>query len=170
MPPGAEGLLWLPYLNGERTPHLDPYARGVLFGISARHTKAHVVRAVMEGVAFGLLDSLEIIRGLRIPVRQIRVTGGGGKSPLWRQILADAFGQPVVTINAEEGPAFGAAIIAGVATGVFPSFADAASRLIRVTREVKPVAANTKAYAKPYDMFQRLYASLKDDFARNANG
>ncbi len=168
VPAGAEGLVWLPYLNGERTPHLDPDARGVLFGVSARHTRAHVMRAVLEGVTFGLCDSLEIIRSLKIPVNQIRVTGGGGKSAAWRQILADVFGQPVFTINAEEGPAYGAAIIAGVATGVFADFKSATDRLIRVTREVKPVAANCRAYERPYALFRRLYADLKDDFAQAA--
>lgn len=165
IPAGAEGLLWLPYLNGERTPHLDANARGVLFGVTARHTKAHVVRAMMEGVAFGLRDSLEIVRSLKIPIREIRITGGGGRSPLWRQIIADVFGQPVVTINVEEGPAFGAAIIAGVGTGVFRDFGKAAGRIIKVTKETKPIAAHTAAYEKPYRLFGRLYADLREDFA-----
>ncbi|MCX7019513.1 MAG: xylulokinase [bacterium] len=165
VPPGAEGLIWLPYLNGERTPHLDPHARGVLFGISPRHGRAHVVRAVLEGVVFGLRDSLEIIRSLKIPINEIRLTGGGAKSAIWRQIQADVFGQPVVTINVEEGPAFGAAIIAGVGTGVFASFKQAASRIIKVSREIKPDPRNSAAYEKSYRLFKKLYADLKDDFA-----
>lgn len=169
LPPGSEGLLWLPYLNGERTPHLDANARGVLFGVEARHTKAHVMRAVMEGVAFGLRDSLEIIRSLKIPVAEIRLTGGGGKSPVWQQILADVFGQAVVTINAEEGPAFGAAIIAGVGTGVYSDFGQAAGKLIKVTREISPDPARSQAYERPYKLFGKLYADLRDDFAALAD-
>lgn len=164
IPPGSEGLLWLPYLNGERTPHLDANARGVLFGISPRHTKAHVVRAIMEGVVFGLRDSLEIIRGLGIPVKEIRLTGGGAKSAVWRQMQADIFGQPVVTINVEEGPAFGAAIVAGVGTRVFKSFDDATKQIIKVGREIRPIPANVAKYEKQYVLFKHLYASLKDDF------
>jgi xylulokinase len=168
VPPGSEGLLWLPYLNGERTPHLDANARGVLFGVSPRHTKAHVVRAIMEGVVFGLRDSLEIIRGLGIPVKEIRLTGGGAKSPIWRQIQADVFGQPVVTINVEEGPAFGAAIIAGVGTKVFKNFQDATDRIIKVTKTVNPIPENVEKYEKQYALFRDLYASLRDDFAKLA--
>lgn len=168
VPAGSEGLIWLPYLNGERTPHLDPNARGVLFGVTPRHTKQHVVRAILEGVVFGLRDSLEIIRSLKIPVNQIRLTGGGARSAIWRQIQADVFGQPVVTINVEEGPAFGAAIIAGVATGVFDNFKHATDRMIKVTREVKPIAENVDRYAKSYALFRDLYGSLKNDFERAA--
>lgn len=162
--PGAEGLLWLPYLNGERTPHLDPNARGVLFGLSARHTKYHVVRAILEGVVFGLRDSLEIIRSLKIPVEQIRLTGGGAKSPIWRQIQADVFEHPVVTLNVEEGPAFGAAVIAGVATGVLPGFKQFSDRFFKVSREIQPIAHNTKVYEKYYQLYRKLYADLKGDF------
>lgn len=165
---GSDGLLWLPYLNGERTPHLDANARAVLFGLAAHHTKAHVVRAILEGVAFGLRDSLEIIRSLKIPVNEIRITGGGGKSPLWRQIVADVLGHPVVTINVEEGPAFGAAIIAGVATGVFRDFAHATNRIIRVTQQVNPIAANIAAYEKPYRLYGKLYGDLRETFAETA--
>jgi xylulokinase len=168
VPPGAEGLFWLPYLNGERTPHLDANARGVLFGITPRHGRAHVVRAILEGVVFGLRDSLEIIRLLKIPVREIRLTGGGAKSPAWRQIQADIFGQPVVTINATEGPAFGAAMIAGVATGVYPGFAEASRQLIKVTGEVYPDPAAAGIYEPRYRLFQRLYRDLKQDFASAA--
>ncbi|MCX7717545.1 MAG: xylulokinase [Candidatus Sumerlaeaceae bacterium] len=167
VPPGAEGLLWLPYLNGERTPHLDANARGVLFGISPRHTKAHVVRAILEGVVFGLRDGLEIVRSLKIPVGEIRLTGGGAKSAVWRQIQADVFGQRCVTINVDEGPAFGAAIIAGVGTGVFKSFAEACEKSIRVTRTVDPNPQTAAAYEKRYNLFRRLYADLKHDFAEN---
>lgn len=165
VPAGAEGLIWLPYLNGERTPHLDANARGVLFGITPRHTKAHVVRAILEGVVFGLRDSLEIIRSLKIPIREIRLTGGGARSATWRQIQADVFEHPVVTINVEEGPAFGAAILAGVGTGVFKSFRQATDEIIKVTRTVEPIASNAVAYRRSYKLFQTLYEDLKEDFA-----
>jgi xylulokinase len=168
IPPGSEGLLWLPYLNGERTPHLDANARGVLFGVSPRHTKAHVVRAIMEGVVFGLRDSLEIIRGLGIPVKEIRLTGGGAKSAVWRQMQADIFGQPVVTINVEEGPAFGAAIIAGVGTKVYKSFEAATDQIIKVGKPIQPNPENVARYNKQYALFQDLYVSLKEDFAKLA--
>jgi xylulokinase len=167
VPAGAEGLIWLPYLNGERTPHLDANARGVLFGLTPRHTKAHVVRAMLEGVVFGLRDSLEIVRDLRIPVNEIRLTGGGAKSAIWRQIQADVFGQRCVTINVEEGPAFGAAIIAGVGTGVFRDFAQASDKIISVTRTVEPNARNAAVYEKRYELFRRLYRDLKESFAAN---
>ncbi|MBX7244689.1 MAG: xylulokinase [Candidatus Sumerlaeaceae bacterium] len=168
VPPGAEGLIWLPYLNGERTPHLDANARGVLYGITPRHTRAHVARAILEGVVFGLRDGLEIIRGLKIPIGEIRLTGGGARSPLWRQIQADVFRQQVVTINVEEGPAFGAAIIAGVGTGVFPSFDEATRRVIRVTGVVKPNQRSADAYERAYRLFRELYTDLKGTFARTA--
>jgi len=164
LPAGAEGLIWLPYLNGERTPHLDANARGVLFGLTARHTRAHVVRAMMEGVAYGLRDSLEIIRGMKVPVNEIRLTGGGGRSKLWRQIVADVFNEPISTINVEEGPAFGAALIAGVGTGVFPDF-DATEKIIRVTDIVKPNGDSSAVYERQYPLFQRLYKNLREDFA-----
>jgi xylulokinase len=170
VPPGAEGLLWLPYLNGERTPHLDANARGVLFGISPRHTKAHVVRAILEGVVFGLRDGLEIVRSLKIPVGEIRLTGGGAKSAVWRQIQADVFGQRCVTTNVDEGPAFGAAIIAGVGTGVFKSFTEASEKIIRGTRTVDPNPQTAAVYEKRYSLFRRLYADLKHDFAENVKG
>jgi xylulokinase len=168
VPPGAEGLIWLPYLNGERTPHLDANARGVLFGLTPRHRKAHVVRAIMEGVAFGLLDSLEIIRSLTIPIREIRVTGGGSASPLWRQIMADTFGQPVHAIQAGEGPAYGAAMLAGVGTGIYSDCADAARRLIKVGSETRPNAGASAEYARVYPLYGRLYRDLKPTFAAAA--
>jgi xylulokinase len=164
VPAGAEGLVYLPYLNGERTPHLNANARGVLFGLSPRHTRAHVVRAIMEGVAFGLRDSIEIIRALRVPIEEIRITGGGARSAVWRQIIADVFQQSIVRINAEEGPAFGAAIIAGVATGVFSSFESATDKAIRVTHTIKPNLKHATALERTYRLFQKLYTDLKVDF------
>lgn len=172
-PPGAMGLLWLPYLQGERTPHLDANARGVLFGLTTAHRRNHVLRAIMEGVAFGLRDSLEIIKSLGMEIKQIRLTGGGARSPLWRQIQADVFAacgnHEVVTIKVEEGPAFGAAIIAGVGVGIFKSFKDAADKLIRIDRVIKPQPQAAKIYDKYYQEYRRLYPALKAAFARIAN-
>src|SRR6201997_4975827 len=114
VPAGAEGLLWAPYLMGERTPHLDPEARGALVGLTASHRSSHIVRAIMEGVAFSLKDTLTIFAELGVPVRAIRLGGGGARSPLWRQIQADAYAQSVEVVAAEEGTAYGAALLAGV--------------------------------------------------------
>src|SRR6202048_4302927 len=120
-PAGAEGLLWAPYIMGERTPHLDPNARGALVGLTAQHTRAHVIRAILEGVAFSLRDTLTIFRALGVPVKSIRLGGGGARSPLWQQIQADIYGMPVDLIEAEEGAAYGAALLAGVGAGVWQS-------------------------------------------------
>jgi len=160
--PGAEGLFWLPYLNGERTPHLDSNAKGVLFGVTARHTRAHFIRAILEGVVFGLRDGFEIIKSLKVPIKQIRLTGGGAKSPLWRQIQADVFNHQVVTINVDEGPAFGAAIIAGVGVGVYSSFKEASDHLIKVKDTIDPIPENVKRLQASYKIFQKLYCDLKD--------
>ncbi len=118
--PGAEGLIFLPYLTGERCPHPDPNARGAFVGLTLRHGKAHMVRAVLEGVSFGLRDSLEMIKALGVPIEQVRASGGGARSPLWRQIQADVFGTELVLINVTEGAAFGAALLAGVGVGGVP--------------------------------------------------
>jgi xylulokinase len=167
-PAGSTGLIWLPYLQGERTPHLDANARGVLFGVTAHHTRAHVIRSVLEGVVYGLRDSLEIIRSMRVPIREIRLTGGGAKSRLWRQIQADVFDHEVVTINVDEGPAFGAAIIAGVGIGVFRTFKEAAERIIRVTDRIAPIRAHARLYDRYYRIYRTLYKQLKGSFAQVA--
>ena len=114
IPPGSDGLLWLPYLMGERTPHLDSQARGMWFGLTAAHTRAHLIRSILEGVAFSLRDSLEIFQELKIPVEQIRASGGGSRSFTWRQIQADIYGKELVTLRTSEGSALGAALLAGV--------------------------------------------------------
>lgn len=168
IPPGAEGLIWLPYLQGERTPHGDANARGVLFGLSARHTRAHVIRAIVEGVSFGLRDSVEIMRELKIPMNEIRITGGGAKSPFWCQMLADIFGQEVVTIAPQEGPAFGAALIAGVGSGVYKSFEDCTKKIIKIERNYKPDMANKDIYKHSYKIFTELYPKLKKSFREAA--
>jgi xylulokinase len=125
IPAGSEGLFFLPYLAGERTPHADPDARGCFIGLTLKHTRGHLARAIMEGVAYAMRDSLAIIQQLQVPVKQIRVSGGGSRSPLWRQIQADMFGQKVVTINAEQGPAYGVALLAAVGAGAFKNVEEA---------------------------------------------
>jgi xylulokinase len=167
--PGCEGLIYLPYLMGERTPHLDPFAKGVFFGISARHTKRDMLRAVMEGVGYSLKDSLEIIKEMGIDVKEVRASGGGGKSPLWRQIQADLYNSEVITINSTQGPALGVAILAGVGAGVYPSVATACERVIKTVTSQKPNKQNIELYDKYYEIYKSLYPALKDQFKAVAN-
>jgi len=156
-PPGSEGLLFLPYLTGERTPHSDPFARGAFFGLTARHDEAHMTRAVLEGVVYSLDDCLQIMRGLGVGVTQIRAIGGGARSPLWRQIQADVYGVPVHRTVVEEGPAFGAALLAGVAVGHFGSVHEACS-VVRLRPEVaQPEPPSVARYARYRDAYQALY-------------
>ncbi len=164
--PGSEGLFFLPYLTGERTPHANPNARGGWIGLASRHTKAHLIRALLEGVTFGMRDSLEIIKGMGIPIRQIRASGGGARSEFWRQMMADVFNHPVVTINATEGPAYGVALLAGVGTGAFSSVEEACRQAIKVVSETKPTPRSAAAYEKAYPVYGGLYKSLKEDFDR----
>lgn len=166
VPPGSEGLLFLPYLTGERTPHADANARGVFVGISPRHTKGHLIRAVLEGVVFALRDSLEIIRGMGTDVPEIRAIGGGAKSSLWRQIQADVLNVPIATLNIDEGPAFGAALLAGVAAGVYPSVTEAAESSISIVGVTEPNPAAAKVYEEYYQAYRALYPALKGEFAR----
>lgn len=163
--PGAEGLVFLPYLMGERTPHLDPQAKGVFFGLTSRHTKAHLVRAVMEGVTFSLKDCLALIEGLGIEVREVRVSGGGARSRLWRQMQADVFGREVSVVSSSEGPAFGVALLAGVGTGVYASVEEACRATIRTSDRMAPIPENQKAYERAYDRYRRLYPALRELFA-----
>lgn len=162
--PGSEGLLFLPYLMGERTPHLDPAAKGVFFGITSRHRKNHFIRAVMEGVAYSLADSLSILRELGLKVSEVRVSGGGARSPLWRQIIADVFGCDVYSVRANEGPAFGAALLAGVGTGLFASVEEACEQTIRVEEKSHPLGENRAVYDRYYRLYRKLYQDLKEDF------
>ncbi len=164
--PGSEGLLFLPYLSGERTPHRDAKARGVFFGISPIHTKAHFARAVLEGVAFGMRDCLELVEDLGITPTTIRLTGGGAKSPLWRQMMADVLGKPLVTTNIEEGPAIGAALLAGTGAGVFSSVKEAVAAVVTVTDTIQPNEEPVWIYDTIYPLYQNLYHSLQDDFTR----
>ena len=168
IPPGAEGLQFLPYLSGERTPHPDPLARGAFIGLTTRHTRAHMTRAVLEGITFGLRDSFELIRASEAgkAIDQIRVSGGGAKSPLWRQIMADVLGNPLVTVEALEGAAYGAALLAGVGAGIWPDVA-AATAMIQVGDETYP-GPNQSAYEVIYATYRSLYPTLKATFVRLA--
>jgi xylulokinase len=162
IPVGSEGLLFLPYLTGERTPHPDPLARGAFVGLTIRHTQAHLTRAVLEGVAFGLRDSFELIKSAGLPgIDQVRVSGGGAKSPLWRQILADVFNAELVTVNTTEGAAYGAALLAGVGAGVWPDVDAACDACVKVTGSTAVQPAMVPAYEKAYRAYTKLYPALK---------
>lgn len=164
-PAGAEGLFFLPYLTGERTPHADPHARASWIGLSLRHGKGHMARAVMEGATYAMRDSLEIAKQMDIPVKEVRLSGGGARSEFWRQMQADIYGQTVVTINAEEGPAYGVALLAAAGTGAYKDVVEACNATISVVTKTKPRAAAKKTYNAAYPVYQQLYRSLKDDFA-----
>lgn len=161
---GSEGLFFLPYLAGERTPHADANARGCFVGLTNKHGRGHLARSVMEGVGYSLRESLEIIQGLDVPVKEIRLSGGGAKSALWKQILADSFGQKVCTINAEQGPAFGVALLAAVGNGEFKNIEEACKATISVVEKVAPRKPAQKKYDAAFPVYQRLYQSLKDRF------
>jgi xylulokinase len=168
VPPGSQGLFFLPYLSGERTPHADPEARACFVGLTLAHGRGHLIRAILEGVTYALRDSLNIIQGLGVPVDQIRASGGGSRSPLWRQIQADMFGRKVVTINTEEGPAYGVALLAAVGAGAFASVQEACKATIRVVKETSAQPAAKAKYDRAFSIYQQLYRSLKDDFKRIA--
>ncbi len=164
IPPGSEGLLFLPYLTGERTPYSDPLARGAWVGLTIRHHRAHLTRAVLEGVAFGLNDSFTLIKEAGLgSVDQVRVSGGGAKSQLWKQILADVLGVELVTVNTTEGAAFGAALLAGVGAGLFANVPEAAERIIQLTGSTTPSPAMS-AYQDYYPRYRALYPALADQF------
>lgn len=169
VPIGANGLLYLPYLMGERTPHLDPNARGVFFGLSAIHTKWDMLRAVMEGVSYSLTDCLSVFGEMGIRTEDMLACGGGGSSPVWRKMLADVYGCPVKTVKSKEGPALGAALLAGVGAGIYKSVPEACSAVIRVDKEVRPDEANHLLYRKVYGLYGRLYPALREPF-RQLNG
>ena len=162
--PGVDGLMYLPYLMGERTPYLDPYARGVFFGLTARHTKNDMLRSVMEGVGYSLLDCMDVINEMGITVDEVRASGGGGKSEVWRQIQADMFNSEVITINSSEGPALGVAILALVGVGVYSSVVEACDTIIHKVTYQKPIDENAKLYSKYHEIYKRLYKALKPEF------
>jgi xylulokinase len=166
-PAGADGLLWAPYLMGERTPHLDPKARGALVGLTAQHTRAHVIRAILEGVAFSLRDTFTIFRDLSVPVKSIRLGGGGARSPLWQQIQADIDGMRVDLVAAEEGAAYGAALLAGVGAGVWRSVESACESSVHVARQVEPIGKNVDLMNRRYEEYRKLYPALRQIAYRN---
>jgi xylulokinase len=160
-PAGSEGAFWLPYLMGERTPHLDPSARAALVGLTASHTRGHLIRAVMEGVAFSLKDTFTIFDEMRIPVTSIRLGGGGARSTLWRQIQADVYGQEVEIVAAEEGAAYGAAILAGVGAGAWNSVDEACDSVVRVASRIASDQAASKTMQRSYCTYRKLYPALR---------
>ncbi len=164
IPAGCEGLLFLPYLTGERTPYPDPNARGVFFGLTLRHGKAHLTRAVLEGVTYGLRDSLELMRALGLSIEQVRASGGGARSALWRQMLADIFDTEIVTVNVTEGAAYGAALLAGVGAGVYDTVAEACQTAIQLTGRTEPGPAGS-VYTEYYPRYRALYPALAPEFA-----
>jgi xylulokinase len=161
-PPGADGLLWTPYLMGERTPHLDPHARGALVGITAQHTRAHVIRAILEGVAFSLRDSLTLFRDIGVPIQSIRLSGGGARSSLWQQIQADIYGMPVELIEADEGAAYGAALLAGVGTKNWPSVEAACDTAVCVAKRVEPNPKTAEHMNQQYAEYRKVYPALRE--------
>jgi len=165
-PPGCEGLVFLPYLTGERTPYPDPDARGVFFGATLRTTRDWFARSVLEGVAYGLKDSFTLLADIGVPVREVRASGGGAKSPFWLQIQADIIGQPHALLNVDEGPAFGAALLAAVGTGAFASVPEACQATIKTVSETKPNPDASGAYARYYALYRALYPALQASFAQ----
>ncbi len=166
---GSNGLLFLPYLNGERTPHADPNARGSFVGLNLAHTRGHLTRSVMEGVTFALKDSLDIIQSLNVPVRQIRASGGGSKNPLWRQMQADIFGKKITTLAVEQGPAYGVALLAAVGDGRFRSIEQACKATIEVADQTPPNRSAIKAYNELFPIYQKAYLHLKDSMHKLAD-
>ncbi len=167
VPAGSEGLYYLPYLTGERTPYPDPLARGGFIGLSIRHTVPHFTRAVLEGVAFGLRDSFELMKKAGLAgIKQVRVSGGGAKSPIWRQILADVLNAELVTVNTTEGGAFGAALCAGVGAGVWGDIDQACAETISLTGKTTPDPEEVAEYEKHYQVYTGLYNTLKDTFVQ----
>ncbi len=164
VPAGSGGLLFAPYLAGERTPHADPNARGCFVGLTTSHKRGHLARAVMEGVAMSLRDSLEIIHSLGVPIREMRLSGGGAKSSLWKQIFADVMDQAACTIHAEQGPAYGVALLAAVGSGQFKSIEEACKATIEVVHKTPPKKPAVKTYQKLYPIYQSLYGSLQPAF------
>lgn len=167
-PAGSEGLCFLPYLTGERTPHADPTAKGAFIGITPRTTKGHLTRSVIEGVCYSLRDCIEIFRSMKVPVEEVRVTGGGAKNAFWNQTLADIFGQSTCSLAASEGAAYGVALLAAVGTKEFKSVEEACAATVRTCNTVKTDAKRNAVYEKQYPLWQNLYKSLKKDFEKLA--
>ncbi len=163
-PIGSEGLFFLPYLTGERCPHPDPNARGGWVGLTARHTRAHMIRSLVEGVTFGMADALKIMQDMDIKLKTVRLSGGGAKSLFWRQLQADIYGTAVATINSDQGPAYGVALLAGVGTGVWKDVPQACKAAIRETEVLRPRPHARRQYKPLHEQYQLLYPALKDQF------
>ena len=168
VPVGAERLLYLPYLMGERTPHLDPDARGVFFGLSAMHTKKHMLRAVMEGVSYSLRDCVEVFRQMNINVSDMMACGGGGSSPLWRSMLADLYNCPVKTVASKEGPALGVALLASVGAGIYQSVPEACKAVVKADKIQEPVAERVSEFEKYYQLYTEIYPAIKEQYKKLA--
>ena len=164
-PAGAEGLYWLPYLMGERTPHLDSTARAAWVGLTAKHKRADMIRSVLEGVAYSQMDCLEILEGLGAKVASVRLSGGGAKSPFWRQMFADVFGKRVVTLETQEGSAYGAALLAAVGTGEYADVPEACAATVREVSAVDP-GAIAAVYAHGHKVYQSIYPALKEVYGK----
>jgi xylulokinase len=164
---GSDGLQFLPYLSGERTPYPDPLARGAFIGLTLRHGRAHMTRAVLEGVSFGLKDSFTLIQNAGLgTITQVRASGGGTKGALWRQILASVLEAELVTVNTTEGAAYGAALLAAVGAGAWPDVASACKEAIQLTGTTLPVVGQVEAYRTSYQLYQELYPALKPSFQK----
>jgi xylulokinase len=167
IPAGSEGLQFLPYLSGERTPYPDPLARGAFIGLTLRHSRAHMTRAVLEGVSFGLKDSFTLIQNAGLgTIKQVRASGGGTKGALWRQILASVLEAELVTVNTTEGGAYGAALLAGVGASAWPDVGSACQACIKITGSTLPDLSQRETYRKSYSLYQELYPALKSSFAK----
>ena len=153
---------------GERTPHLDPDARGVFFGLSAMHTKKDMLRAVMEGVSYSLRDCVEVFKQMNVSVSDMMACGGGGTSAIWRQMLADLYGCPVKTASSKEGPALGVALLAGVGVGLYSSVPQACEAVIKTDKIQNPIPENTPKYEKCYKLYTEIYPALKESFKKLA--
>ncbi len=165
VPAGSEGLQFLPYLSGERTPYPDPLARGAFVGLTLRHARGHLTRAVLEGVAFGLKDGFGLIQNAGLgEIKQVRASGGGTRSALWRQILADVLEAELVTVNTSEGAAYGAALLAGVGAGAWPDVPAACKAVIRITATTRPSPQQVESYRRVYPLYRELYPALKPSF------
>jgi xylulokinase len=164
VPPGSENLFFLPYLTGERCPHADPNATAAFIGLTPRHSRAHLIRAVIEGITFGMREQIAIFRSMNIPIKQVRATGGGARSPFWRQLQSDMYDSPVVTINVSEGAALGAAILAAVGTGNYASVPQATQAIIQLHEKSKPNKKSVTLYNHQYAKFASLYPALKPLF------
>jgi xylulokinase len=165
-PVGSQRLFWLPYLMGERTPHLDARARAAWIGLTAKHARADMIRSVIEGVCYSQRDGLDVIEGMGVPVESVRLSGGGARSALWRQMMADVLAKPVVTLETQEGSAYGAAILALVGTGVYGTVEEACRAVVRETSRVQPRVKEAAEYAELHRVFQAMYPALKPLFSQ----